>query len=100
MAEFPQKRLLPAGAAACLVLAVMGAEIFVFTCLEHNHDGPDCSACLGIEITRHALEGLAAAPAAVSLPGLAKDTDPASAEARRYFVSPVSPIALHIKSTT
>jgi hypothetical protein len=65
MVKFWQKRL-PGGSrrlplivlTACLALAAVFAESFVFTHLDHDCIGEHCSVCLQIEIAQSLLQGL------------------------------------------
>ncbi|GHV19963.1 hypothetical protein FACS189494_02780 [Spirochaetia bacterium] len=59
MVQFSQKRLPLIVLTACLALAAVFAEGFVFTSLDHDCTGEHCSVCLQIEITQNLLEGLA-----------------------------------------
>ncbi|GHU92154.1 hypothetical protein FACS189479_00160 [Spirochaetia bacterium] len=43
---------------ACLALAAVFAEGFVFTSLDHDCTGEHCSVCLQIEIAQNLLKGL------------------------------------------
>jgi multidrug transporter EmrE-like cation transporter len=43
---------------ACLALTAVFAEFFVFTHLDHDCIGENCSVCLQIEIAQSLLEGL------------------------------------------
>ncbi|GHV82950.1 hypothetical protein AGMMS50212_02900 [Spirochaetia bacterium] len=58
MVGFSQKRLTLIVLTACLALAAVFAESFVFTNLDHDCLGEHCSVCLQIEIAQNVLEGL------------------------------------------
>jgi hypothetical protein len=41
---------------ACLALAAVSADVFVFTHLDHDCTGEDCAVCLQIEIAQNLIE--------------------------------------------
>jgi hypothetical protein len=53
-----QKRLPLMVITACLALAAVSAEVFVFTRLNHDCTGEHCPVCLQLEIAQNLLEGL------------------------------------------
>jgi hypothetical protein len=58
MFRFWSKGLLLIVLTACLALAAVFAESFIFTHLDHDCIGEHCSVCLQIEIAQGLLEGL------------------------------------------
>ncbi|MDR3337436.1 MAG: hypothetical protein LBT16_09550 [Treponema sp.] len=97
MVKFPQKRLFLIVLTSCLVLAALGAEIFILTHLDHDCDGPECPVCLQIETAQNVLKGLKLAFIAAVFIAFDKCTNTATKQIHRCFAGLPTPIALGVK---
>jgi hypothetical protein len=100
MVEFPRKRLLLIVLTACLALAALSAEIFVFTHLDHDCIGENCSVCLQIETAQSLLKGLGFVIIAASLAGLSSGANLIVKKVAYCSAYLTSPIILNVKSNT
>jgi hypothetical protein len=100
MAGFSWKKLLFIILALCFAFTALEAEIFVFSNLDHDHTGDECSTCLQIEIVQSILKGLSVAFIAALFAGLAPHSRRIIKIIRSYAGCPATPVALNVKSNT
>jgi hypothetical protein len=105
MVTVPQKRLscgsprLPLIVlTACLALAAVSAEVFVFTHLDHDCIGEHCSVCLQIEIAQRVLEGLGRIGIIVLAIGFFAKAKKIIKSTSFSYIFTTSPILLKVKS--
>jgi hypothetical protein len=83
---------------ACLALAAVSAEFFVFTHLDHDCIGENCSVCLQIEIAQRVLEGLGHIGIIVLVIGFFAKTKQCIKSTPFSYTFTTSPILLKVKS--
>jgi hypothetical protein len=85
---------------ACLAIAVLSADFFAATHVDHDHTGADCSVCLLIQTAQDAIKGFGLVFIAVHLLSLARNTHLALRRVHHYAVCLITPITLRVQSNT
>jgi hypothetical protein len=100
MITIPRNKIFIFSLTACLALAAISAETFVFTHIDHDCTGEDCPVCLQIEIARNALKCFALALIATPLAAYTACANQTIKKNAYYFIRLVTPVTLNIKSNT
>jgi hypothetical protein len=85
---------------AGFAVAVLCAQAFVFTHIDHDHSGADCAVCLQIEIVQCAFKGFALALIAASLAAFIAAANQMIKKTSYYVARLFTPVTLNIKSNT
>jgi hypothetical protein len=97
MVGFSRKRLLLIVITACVALAAVFAQAFVFTHLEHDCVGEDCPVCLQIETALSLLKGLGLL-GAIAFAGVASVCSKIiGGKANSLYIGLMTPVTLKVK---
>jgi hypothetical protein len=82
---------------ACLAIAVVSADVFVFTHLDHDCNGEHCAVCLQIQIAQNMLEGLGRAGVMGTVAFFFAATVKTVKSASSFYARSTSPILIKVK---